>query len=472
MFDQKTPGILEQNGRITRVVMFLYFVFLTMPAKLGSFTIYRVFLASLVIVALFSLAHRRSGWGPREIRVVLLAVIMFASGVLGSFHFGQVELGAFGKMALNVVVLAAVIQLARGADDFLLVLRGLAVGGSITALTGIYGVVVGFSGRAVGIVGNANQFGQVCTLTSICLVGLAASSRKVSRGLIWCALIPPSLAGLLLSGSRGASVALLVSILAFFWFQSRRGLIVLFAGMVVFVGVFVAPADFAERWSKAFTEHKFERVSAAEARLELVRRGWRVYKHYPVAGVGFGNVRAGMGRVEVESNLVTHNVLVQAMAETGTVGAFCFLVLVGITAINIYPVFKARRSDVYARATMGTFFVLLVMECVAQLFSGNYIHPIWFVLFGVGASIRRYCGEETVAGSAPIACATRIKAVNLDGVSSESGGTRLDKGTPKCQDDVDTEPKFPEILFCTDVAPQSGSEPEKPDPSISILRRD
>jgi len=239
-----------------------------------------------------------------------------------------------------------------------------------------------FGGRASGLVGNPNGYGQFSARTLIVMVGLALISRRRTSRWAFLALTVPSLAGVLYSASRGAAIALVFGVLTLVLLQPMRriGVVVV---LIVGLGVaWMAPPEFYQRASAVFHSSGNKQTGLGR-RLQLGRHGIDLFRTHPLFGVGLGNALEGMQLAAFEKPQVTHSVFIQSLAETGTFGFLGFFFVVVMTAAGFYRIAKVRMIDREFRIISATFLAVFVVLTVGESSSGSYIHSIWYILFGV-----------------------------------------------------------------------------------------
>ena len=432
----------------TRWVLFLFIVLYYFPVSTATFNAYKI-----VGWVLAGMAAALVLGGGGRLRLtpsfVIPASLLFVAGVVGAVSFGSIRYVFTAKMAQNLVLMALVPILIKGLPDIAMLLRAIATGAALTAASGFTDPAGLLEGRLAGITANANGYGQVCAQGAIALVALVMLSRKKWPRWLLSGLVAMCFVGLVLSGSRGAMVALTAALVAFLFMRQTRGVAI---GATLVVGVITAvamPERLAERWQSALDRDPLARTPGIGVRLELASRGVDVFKGNPVFGTGFGNVQGGMAQLGLDATHVTHNVLTQVMSETGAVGLVAFLALMGLTAPRFFslptiaamsytnaetslqpmrpgsghagptnlrlgatqgqptPATSGRRparSDarhVSARQRRQRFFhlirhadpisavlvALFVAASVGQLSSGNYVHAIWYIFFGLGLSL-------------------------------------------------------------------------------------
>lgn len=312
-------------SRLQRNLAFLFILTLSFPVAYQGLTAYKIIGAGLAVVTLLAVFTRSRDEQLLDQNLAAYGLIL-VSAFFGSFSFGVVDTPAMLTLVQNVILYFVLLHTLRTRQDFYRVVLALALGGLLTVISGLQETQIGYS-RVGGVFENANSYGQICGQTAICLVGLAYIWRRTWVRLVCFLLAAGCLLGLLYSASRGATIALCASIAALLVLRRVRRivptLVILGAMMLVVTG---APSLFVSRWETTLEPMRAGRMSALEFRLVLFERGIDVFLENPIMGVGAGNaIRAIGGQGFVPR--VTHNVIVQALAETGVVGTLGFVFL-------------------------------------------------------------------------------------------------------------------------------------------------
>jgi O-antigen ligase len=376
----------------SKIVLFLFSVFLWFPFGLGGINYFKWFGYLLAFSAILSKGAQIKSLG-RGKQYLLGACAIFVVGYIGSMESGIINIPSIIKMGSNIILLFSILMLTQSFRNILLVLVGLTSGGVLSMITGFMPGGISY-GRAAGIVGNANGYGQICAGAVICLLGLRVFSKNGNVRAALLLLAVPCLLGVFQSQSRGAAIALGVGVLAFALLRSTRRTTFLFVLIGGLAALYTLPEEYFKRWENLFSASKPGRAAPVETRMDLVAQGWTVYKSHPIAGVGFGNVTRGMTELEMNNPRVTHNWLSQCLAETGTVGTVLFVLLLAGAGRACYRVYSDPMASREVRAIAITWLALTLFSTVAQMSSGNYIHPLWYVLFGVSLNLEREARNE------------------------------------------------------------------------------
>jgi len=377
--------------RLERFFLFLFLLFSYFPVSFGGLTFLKIFGALFAGVAGVSILNQNFGNRGVFDKVGVAVLVTLLAGFLGALSFGYVDSFSLTKMLLNLILLISVIHVVRHVHDLRFIFFGLISGGLLTIATGIMERrSVGEGGRVAGIMLNPNGFGQVCIQVGICILVLIALARTRRRKILLSFLLIAPFFGLVFSASRGASIALIMALAVSFGLHRglRRASI---SVAVLGIAVLLIVGDnnpLMRRWDRV-DQAKVGGTSALEVRLGLAKNGIRIFEEYPVFGVGIGNVPRAV-RVSPDMFLhgVTHNFFTQVLAETGFVGAIAFLAALYWSALFLFRFTNHKWKYEKERVLGGGLLVLFVAVLVGSSISGNYLHPIWYVIIGAVAGLR------------------------------------------------------------------------------------
>jgi len=221
-----------------------------------------------------------------------------------------------------------------------------------------------FGGVPFGPYVNRNHFAgliEVLVPPGLAILVLRAARRDLLPLAALFTVLP--IGALFLSASRGGIVGFLVEVgvvvlLALRRRGARRSLAtgavvvgLLAAALVGWLGVGAALERFA----------KFQSLEVSEARrLEMLKGSWRIFLDHPLAGTGLGTLISVYPKYETlyDGKIVnhTHNDYLEALAETGVVGAACcaaflfllFRVSFAQLRLSLHPLEFAIRAGALA----------------------------------------------------------------------------------------------------------------------------
>lgn len=261
------------------------------------------------------------------------------------------------------------------------------------------------SPRAAGPVGDPNYYAQILLIPVPLALFMLWTER--TRVLKLCAFgtFLLCMAGIVLTFSRGAGLALVVTLLAVAVFRVIQLRYVGFVALGLAVAILIVPA-YRERimtvipFGANATQTTTEAADVLQSRKTEMLAAAYVFADYPIAGVGRGlfplYYQGYAARVGGEVHEATkwgenrgetpqreaHNMLVSVAAETGALGLLTFSTVVVVTLAGLLRVRRRFRGTAPHLATMATSLFLAIFAYVtAGLFlSLAYERYLWLVL--------------------------------------------------------------------------------------------
>ncbi len=260
------------------------------------------------------------------------------------------------------------------------------------------------SGRLSGDI-NPNALGRIL-LVAIVLAAALAAMRSLPRLARAAAVVAAGIcaAGLFATVSRGALVGLCVAAIVapLAAGYGRRGatLAVVVAGMLVALVLFalIAPAG-------AVSRVVHPAAGGGAGREDLWKIGWRMVEAHPIRGIGAGNfpntsvhylLRPGdllnksTPAFVIDTPKVPHNLYLQVLAETGTVGLLLFVGVVGFALLCSLSAARAfqrggdRDMEVLARGL----FVATAGLLAANFFASELFNKQLWLVLAAGPALR------------------------------------------------------------------------------------
>ena len=289
------------------------------------------------------------------------------------------------------------------------------------AMTAGYGLISQPSADAAVVTrlestaGNANVLAAVLIAGLTLALGAAAAVRRsppLRAAAIGVAVL--CLISFVYTGSRsgviGLAVVLVVSVvIAGRWRpQVLVGAIAVAVGTVLVFAAF-APVEIRERISESTPGESH----AEEPRFTLWEIGWRMVEDEPLRGVGLGAFQAssvdyllepgGLTRTDqvVDEPKVVHNVYLQALAETGIVGALLWLAVLGfpigcaVIAARNFERIGDREMEIMSRALV----VALAGILATDFFASEQWNKLLWLLLGLGPAMLAISNARARAGA-------------------------------------------------------------------------
>ena len=250
-------------------------------------------------------------------------------------------------------------------------------------------------GRGVGIFGNTNDMALHLVTVLPISIALMFGSRAIVVRLIYGVSAALMLAGIVLSYSRGAFIALLV-VLVFLAIKIGRrnrlgitvGILFLAIGFLLF-----APGDYLVRLLSIFIP-SLDPVGSADARRAELFRSIFVALRHPLLGIGMGNWGPQMSY----RGLVTHNAYTQVAAETGLAALACYLMFI-LTPLR--KLGQIARETFETRGNTSFYYLSVGLQAglISYLVSSFFLSVAfnWYVYYLVGYAVclRRLYESET-----------------------------------------------------------------------------
>jgi len=369
----------------------------------GDITVKALWLRSFVMLALplyIYLLLANPGLRPNLRNPLTLAVVAFAlfsllSGIFGvnpirSFWGNYERMGGAYHLLHLTLLYFYLLLLAKAHHDYfkkvLQLLVGLGVLSSICGITQAAGVPflhpnTGWFHRVPSFQGNPIFFASFLILPLALAVYFWSQADTRPARYLYLGLVTLQLAGILVSGTRGAMVALLagaaLTAVLFFlkhgsWLNKRRALELL-AGAALAVallfGVF-------QRFPGGLPLHRITSLkdNNAKARLYQWRIAWRGYRDRPLLGVGPENYYI-ISNKSSEPRTYTyddswfdkpHNFPLEVLATTGMLG---FLAYAGIFVFMLLATVRAARAQLISWPQSVILISGIVMYDVQNLFA-------------------------------------------------------------------------------------------------------
>jgi len=358
----------------------------------------------LIFIAQQSLKSRSLRLG----NIFLLLFLFFIAMVFSLHNAIDLELSAYymKKFSMDVALYLLIVNVALIKSTPKKVAVGIIAVGVINIIIGVYFfTIIGWTGRALSIVGNPNAFGQVSALVVFLVLPFLIYRQRfaVNHGISIAILILGSI-GLSISGSRGALVAFIITMMIFFlleqfYFKQRRvGRYILIGVLISIAALVVMPEDIGKRhWEipqkfRGFYSTDFEDIDRGRA--YLTQQALDTWRENPVSGGGIGNfpryVLLGSWYLEswFQEHVIAHNMYLQLLAETGLIG---FIIFVWAIILSLHNFLKAMRLyhrilDIQGYVLSEAFLLSALFLYTAMAGSGNLIREPIYIMFGLSVA--------------------------------------------------------------------------------------
>lgn len=357
----------------------------------GSTATFKILGTLCVLYALIDILRR--GYIPAYFRtwqarfffaLVVLAAVSFFTRGYGHFLPSSALLIYSNFVAFFFVTIALVHSPERLGWLLFASVAGIAYGSAdiIREWLVWHGTYAGY--RAGDSVGDGNYFSTSAALILPFVFLMIFRAKKSWEKLFFSGCLLLTLPAIMLTGSRGGSLAVATSLLYVIW-HSRYRLrnLILVTLLVLPLAVFV-PVSPIHRFL-----HPRERgFSTEEFRLQAWMAGLRMFETHPLFGVGLGNFKILMPKYAdsgVQIDTIAHNSYVEYLAELGPAGLFLFVAIAYCAFRSLRKVRRRTRSTSPSSVLYVTALALesgLLGYMVGAFFlSAEYEKLFWVIIF-------------------------------------------------------------------------------------------
>jgi O-antigen ligase len=235
---------------------------------------------------------------------------------------------------------------------------------------------------------NANDYGTILVCVLPLLVPLLTLCKKYWHYLFVLGYVLLTLRSVMLTGSRGAFVMIVVLAILPALFSRYRFRMIPFLLIAAPLGWIAMPETMQNRyrtiWDSSVSEEANENM---QGRTKGFYDGLTNWSNSPIFGVGLGQHGTALG-----TPFQSHNLAGQLAGETGTLGIVTFLFMLSCFGINHYHVWKnykylqknnLGKEGLYCwRVSLAIMYVIAMLLLQGTgLHNGYWFHWIWFGAF-------------------------------------------------------------------------------------------
>lgn len=295
-------------------------------------------------------------------------------------HFKKITISA--ALAISLIGLDAFWQLFSGKDF----IRG----NSIQSAIGLP--------RATASFPNCNVMGVYLTGLTPLIAGLALFSLRLKNRIFLTSAALIGSLGVCLSLSRGAGIALFISVL-FLSLVRKNKIIVTGLIILLLVFPFIVPKNIKE-WAKN-ANYRPMILLTDEVRLTIYSNTVHMISEHPFIGVGINTfsknygkykIAAAEAKVKTSDTIYAHNSFLQMAGEMGLLGLGTFLIFLFFTLKSIWAAFK-KNTDPFLKVLSVSVFAAIIAYLInslteTSLYYARVVMIFWF-LIGLGLALNK-----------------------------------------------------------------------------------
>ncbi|HEV8335069.1 MAG TPA: O-antigen ligase family protein [Candidatus Polarisedimenticolia bacterium] len=382
------------------------------PFAVGGLTVVQIAGPLVALIALLWYAANKRGIVLGNTTLPMIFLIFHLLYSLNFTKNAALTWSSLRKLSFNIIFCVLIVNVVNSYRKLRLPLWILTGMGALNSLAAFYQVAVGktIDNRARGLLENENQFGEVAAMTFFVPFYFFLNGTRRWEKALGFGLSVLLMGGMILSISRGAIIAFVGGICMVVIRERRSWRRILFFAVLGACAYPLLPQHFSHRFEKIGSELRGTVVLSQRHGLSVRgyynKAGLKIWKANPVLGVGLGNY--GYYYIQPEFNpgmpgvhtLPPHNLYVQALAETGTLG---FLLLCWWILQAGYNYMKAEQRApppedlTYLRAAE----TLTLLMLIAAFASGNLLFTHTGVVLSLSYVCLRASENDPAATPAP-----------------------------------------------------------------------
>lgn len=254
------------------------------------------------------------------------------------------------------------------------------------------------SGRATSTFDNPNVLAVYLIITTVFALGYTFESLSSKRALIYLGVFALNFAALVFTWSRGAWIAISISLMLFIGFKLRRhaGIMMIILAALPYA-LFFLPEPIMLRILSIFNTHD----TSASYRLSIYRSSLDMFRENPLTGVGVGSESFSNAFLSYAENGVTaphsHNIFLEIACEAGAFALILFLCLL-LSRIRHHasyaPYIKSSSVGSLSYVCAAALFALVLFGMTDYIFYDAGMYFMFFTVFGLGSALLRIAKRE------------------------------------------------------------------------------
>lgn len=229
-----------------------------------------------------------------------------------------------------------------------------------------------------------NMIGIITSFATVLSLSLLFREKKLPAVMMISACCAASLAAMVLTYSRGALVALIVSLILLFSQNWKKLLLVMLAGTIIVSLMITLSPGFKERVVP-------ERI-LQDGRIKIFYTALEIIKEHPLTGIGFGmetfrkewNTYNSRLPQELKSRAFshTHNFILDVLVRLGLVGLIIFSCIIGISLKTSWSLWRSGQSSFvrhWSHCSLSAFVVLLAAGMTGNIMNNHKSAVLFYV---------------------------------------------------------------------------------------------
>jgi O-antigen ligase len=253
-----------------------------------------------------------------------------------------------------------------------------------------------------------NMIGIITSFATVLSLSLLSREKKPPAIIMVSACFAASLAAMMLTYSRGALVALIVSLMLFFSQSWKKLLLVMLAGTIIVSFMIILSPEFRAR---AVPERMLQ-----DGRIKIFYTALEIVKEHPLTGIGFGMETFRKEWTAYNSRLPqelrskafshTHNFILDVLVRLGLVGLIIFFCIIGISLKTSWSLWRSGRSGFirdWSHYSLCALVVLLVAGMTGNIMNNHKSAVLFYVCLAFASilhSLDSSAGKESSAMTA------------------------------------------------------------------------
>jgi O-antigen ligase len=372
-----------------------------LPLAVGGFTFYQLVGGAVAILCLIWFGiHQQSLSFPR----IILPLVVFAIIVLQSLSFthdSDMTLYGVRKLVFNIVFCLLLINVVEDYRRLRAPLWTLTVMGLLNSAVAAYQYAFRseFEFRARGLLENENQLGEVAAMAFIIPFYYFLREKDRRWQVFYLGICGLLSAGIVASVSRGATLSFLIGLIYILIREKRYRKQFIIVGAIILAAIPFLPQYFMHRFQNIGEEMKGLVFMAPKFGLSsrgyYNKAGLRIWKAHPVLGVGYGNFGYYFIRPEINPgmrashSLPAHNIYIQALAETGTVGFLVLMWWILQAGLNYRAAERKTGDDESSTMYLRICETITFMVLIANFSGGSIVYTHLAMALALSAVCRK-----------------------------------------------------------------------------------